>query len=217
MKRIPIRTSPNNYKPTSNLSKASSGSLENIYEKIRDLKSDFQNVEEKMRMAVESLNLPQNNQKNPHETESDRLSSCDSGVSSRYSGGSSNNGYYPGKIAERRERDRGYKSSSSNYSSSSSSGYPPPGIVNNRMEDIDRSFMSSPIYPSSETSSTFMSPTPQPLTHCETYVQIPVDRTKSEGHKVWRMEIARWQMTWQRTGKPTETLGYSATLTEYRF
>jgi len=124
---------------------------------------------------VESLNLPQKNQNNPYETESDRLSSCDSGVS-RYSGGSSNNGYYPGKIAERRERDRGYKSSSSNYSSSSSSGYPPPGIVNNRMEDIDRSFMSSPIYPSSETSSTFMSPTPQPLTHCETYVQIPVDR-----------------------------------------
>ena len=30
-------------------------SLENLYEKIRDLKSEFQHVEEKMRCAVESL------------------------------------------------------------------------------------------------------------------------------------------------------------------
>jgi len=33
----------------------SKGSLENLYEKIRDLKSEFQHVEEKMRSAVESL------------------------------------------------------------------------------------------------------------------------------------------------------------------
>jgi len=33
----------------------SKGSLENLYEKIKDLKSEFQHVEEKMRSAVESL------------------------------------------------------------------------------------------------------------------------------------------------------------------
>lgn len=166
MKKIPIKTSQNNYKQNSNLTKTTSGSLENIYEKIRDLKSEFQNVEEKMRMAVESLSLPQQNQQ---DTESDKLSSCDSGVSSRFSAGSSN-GYYPGKIAERMERDRDYRSSLSNYPSSLSSG-----TVKERMEE-DRSFMSSPIYPSSESSSTYLSPTPQPLTHCDTYIQIPVDR-----------------------------------------
>jgi len=69
-------------------------------------------------MAVESLSLPQQNQQ---DTESDKLSSCDSGVSSRFSAGSSN-GYYPGKIAERMERDRDYRSSLSNYPSSLSSG-----------------------------------------------------------------------------------------------
>merc|ERR1719378_152476 len=67
-------------------------------------------------MAVESLSLQQQNQQ---DTESDKLSSCDSGVSSRYST-SSGNGYYPGKIAERMERD--YRSSLSNYPSSLSSG-----------------------------------------------------------------------------------------------
>jgi len=69
-----------------------------------------------MRMAVESLSLQQQNQQ---DTESDKLSSCDSGVSSRFST-SSGNGYYPGKIAERMERD--YRSSLSNYPSSLSSG-----------------------------------------------------------------------------------------------
>jgi len=34
---------------------AEKGSLENLYEKIRDLKSEFQHVEEKMRSAVEAL------------------------------------------------------------------------------------------------------------------------------------------------------------------
>ena len=34
-----------------------------------------------------------------------------------------------------------------------------------------------------------------------------MNRSKSKGHEVWRMEVAKWQMTWQRSGRPTETLG----------
>ena len=74
------------------------GSLENLYEKIRDLKSEFKNVEEKMRSAVEGLKHDE-----------------------------TNSGSYPGQFTEKMER-RGLGLSPNN------------------------------------------------LQHCETYVQIPVDR-----------------------------------------
>jgi len=67
-----VMTSYKNKSPLS--SDLPRGSLENLYEKIRDLKAEFQQVEEKMRTAVESL--PQ-------------------------AGGG---GYYPGKFTEKMER-----------------------------------------------------------------------------------------------------------------
>ena len=70
-----------------------SRSLENIYEKIRDLKSEFQHVEEKMRSAVEALNYP--------DKMSGDISRDDSGLCTDSSQASSSSGYYPGRFTEK--------------------------------------------------------------------------------------------------------------------
>jgi len=88
----------------------SKGSLENLYEKIRDLKSEFQHVEEKMRSAVEALPAKgsssprQDDYFKPHDRDWDSGSSRswrrkDDG--SERTLRSSQSDYYPGKFTEK--------------------------------------------------------------------------------------------------------------------
>jgi len=88
----------------------SKGSLENLYEKIRDLKSEFQHVEEKMRSAVEALPAKGSSTARtddyfrPHDRDWDSGSSRswrrkdDSGDRMLRS---SQSDYYPGKFTEK--------------------------------------------------------------------------------------------------------------------
>ena len=161
-----------------------SGSLENIYEKIKDLKSEFQHVEEKMRSAVEALNYP------------DKVGGVARDDSGHYSSGSSGSGYYPGKIAERMMKQQEQESSSG---------------------------VSTPTYPFSVSSCSSPPPAasqpqqPRPqLRHCDTYVQIPVERGHERSRRpVWSKEVASWKLTWERSGKKKEVIEYRATVIEY--
>ena len=158
-----------------------SRSLENIYEKIKDLKCEFQHVEEKMRSAVEALNYP------------DKVG----GVTRDDSGhcSSSSSGYYPGKIADRMMRQQEQQEQQE-----SSSG------------------VSTPTYPFSVSSCSSPPPSQhsRPLRHCDTYVQIPVDRGHQRSRRtVWSKEVASWKLTWERNGTKKEVIEYRATVTEY--
>lgn len=86
------------------------GSLENLYEKIRDLKSEFQHVEEKMRSAVEAL--PAKGSSTPSSPRSDHYSHHDDQDWDTRSSKSwrrkddrvlrpSKSDYYPGKFTEK--------------------------------------------------------------------------------------------------------------------
>lgn len=89
----------------------SRGSLENLYEKIRDLKSEFQHVEEKMRSAVEAL--PTKRSSTPSSHRSDHYSCHDDQDWDTRSSKSwrrtdddrvlrpSKSDYYPGKFTEK--------------------------------------------------------------------------------------------------------------------
>eukprot|EP00092_Neocalanus_flemingeri_P078730 GFUD01097979.1.p1 GENE.GFUD01097979.1~~GFUD01097979.1.p1 ORF type:complete len:368 (+),score=75.96 GFUD01097979.1:388-1491(+) len=143
------------------------GSLENLYEKIRDLKSEFQHVEEKMRSAVEALpNKSRATATSPshskyHDQDWDTRSSRSWLRKDDYDDQASRScksDYYPGKFTEKliaRSPDivNGYKRSqdpdsrSSTYSSGTSSR------------------ISSPTYPFLSTKdSEVSSPTPPTIT-----------------------------------------------------
>ena len=137
----------------------------------RDLKSEFQHVEERMRLAVEALSY------------GDRLASSAASAASEPGDSGHCSGYQPGSFTARMER-RAEASPSLSPSSSSSSEAPP-------------------------------------LARCHTYTQIPVDRGLGAGQgagrqEVWRGEVARGRLGWARRGGDTQTISYTATLTEYR-
>ena len=137
----------------------------------RDLKSEFQHVEERMRLAVEALSY------------GDRLASSAASAASEPGDSGHCSGYQPGSFTARMER-RAEASPSLSPSSSGSSEAPP-------------------------------------LARCPTYTQIPGDRGRGAGQgagrqEVWRVEVARWRLGWARRGGDTQTISYTATLTEYR-
>ena len=141
----------------------------------RDLKSEFQHVEERMRLAVEALSY------------GDRLASSAASAASEPGESGHCSGYQPGSFTARMER-RAEASPSLSPVSSGSSEAPP-------------------------------------LARCHTYTQIPVDRGRGAGQgagqgagrqEVWRVEVARWRLGWARRGGDTQTISYTATLTEYR-
>ena len=135
----------------------------------RDLKSEFQHVEERMRLAVEALSY------------GDRLASSAASAASEPGDSGHCSGYQPGSFTARMER-RAEASPSLSLSPSSSSSSEAP-----------------------------------PLARCHTYTQIPVDRGRGAGRQeVWRVEVARWRLGWARRGGDTQTISYTATLTEYR-
>ena len=95
------------------------------------------------------------------------------------------------------------------------SGYQ-PGSFTARMERRAEASPSPSLSPSSSGSSEA-----PPLARCHTYTQIPVDRGQGAGQgagrqEVWRVEVARWRLGWTRRGGDTQTISYTATLTEYR-
>ena len=137
----------------------------------RDLKSEFQHVEERMRLAVEALSY------------GDRLASSAASAASEPGDSGHCSGYQPGSFTARLER-RAEASPSLSPASSGSSEAPP-------------------------------------LARCPTYTQIPVDRGRGAGQgagrqEVWRVEVARWRLGWARRGGDTQTISYTATITEYR-
>ena len=143
----------------------------------RDLKSEFQHVEERMRLAVEALSY------------GDRLASSAASAASEPGESGHCSGYQPGSFTARMER---------------------------RTEAIPSPMSSG----SSEASASAASEAP-PLARCHTYTQIPVDRGQGAGQgagrqEVWRVEVARWRLGWARRGGDTQTISYTATLTEYR-
>ena len=138
---------------------------------VRDLKSEFQHVEEKMRLAVESLHYPERlnpglSQSGPEAWALDQSGDGDSG---RWSVSSSDRGYYPGKFTERMERMEAASPSLST--------------------------VSSPTYPFSVSGRSSPGPAHAQLSHSETYTLIPVERAGARRRtELWRMQLASWTL-----------------------
>jgi len=200
----------------------SSGSLANLYDKIKALKGEFQSVEQRMRSAVEALPVEKRfdnvSVQSSRATDSDYGSEINSRVSSPvnpFASPSPTSHVFSGSCPPSRgvTSVQNLRPSCSPSSSISSFSYPHARSPSPSLSDYNSESTLRPSSPCRRGKSR--------LDHSETYVQIPVVvKGGLERIEVGRQPLPSWEISWEWGGeggrRHQESWGYSATVFTYR-